>query len=385
MSSLLFICGDFMEDYEAFVPYYSLLALGYKVDTVCPDKRAGDALKTAIHDFEGDQTYTEKVGHNFPLNATFDDIQVDNYAGVYIPGGRAPEYLALDRRVLAMVKAFVDKGKVISSICHGPQLLAAAKVIQGRTITAYSACEPDVTGAGGIWSPADDPTKAICEGKFVTGVAWPAHPALLKHTLGQLGATIGNTEKKILMLCGDFMEDLEVMVPYQALLALGYQVDTVCPNKQAGDKCATAVHDFEGQQTYTEKKGHYFVLNKSFDDLDLRIYDGVLVPGGRSAEYLRLDKRVLNIVKHFHSAQKPIASICHGQLILAAAAVLDGIKCTAYPACQPACENAGANWIYPESLDLSLIDRHVVTAAAWGGLHNFIQQFLSLLDAHIQI
>jgi putative intracellular protease/amidase len=125
---VLVLCGDYMEDYEAMVPFQTLLSCGYAVHAVCPGKRAGDKCRTAVHDFEGDQTYSEKPGHNFQLNADFDAAAAsgDWYDGLVIPGGRAPEYLALDERVLALVRGFAAAGKPIASVCHGQQILAAA-------------------------------------------------------------------------------------------------------------------------------------------------------------------------------------------------------------------------------------------------------------------
>lgn len=118
------------------------------------------------------------------------------------------------------------------------------------------------------------------------------------------------------------MEDYEVMVPYQSLQALGCTVHAVCPDKQAGDKCATAIHDFEGDQTYSEKPGHDFALNASFDQLNFSEYDALVIPGGRAPEYLALNEKVIEIVRDFMEKKKPVASICHGQQILSAAGVL---------------------------------------------------------------
>lgn len=184
---LLMLAGDYVEDYEIMVPYQALLMVGYKVDVICPDKKAGDKVLTAIHDFEGAQTYSEKPGHAFVLNADFDAIDTDEYLGLIIPGGRAPEYLRLNARVLEIVKAFSDRP--IAAICHGAQLLAAAGIIKGREVSAYPACRPDVELAGGTY--ADIPvTEAVTDGELVTAPAWPAHPAWLAQFLKVLGANV---------------------------------------------------------------------------------------------------------------------------------------------------------------------------------------------------
>ena len=186
---ILMVVGDYVEDYEAMVPFQALQMVGHTVHAVCPDKASGDAVRTAVHDFEGDQTYSEKPGHNFTLNATFAEIDAADYDALVIPGGRAPEYLRLDEEVLAVVKHFAAEGKPIAAICHGVQLLTAAGVLEGRSCTAYPAVGPDVPAAGGIYVdvPVD---KAHADGNLVTAPAWPAHPEWLAMFLDVLGTTI---------------------------------------------------------------------------------------------------------------------------------------------------------------------------------------------------
>lgn len=185
-AKILMITGDFTEDYETMVPFQALLAMGYQVDAVCPGKKSGEAVATCIHDFEGDQTYTEKRGHNFTLNATFADIDVTAYDALVIPGGRAPEYLRLDADVIAAVSHFMTADKPVAAICHGAQILTAARVIEGRTVSAYPACRPEVELAGATYADiAVD--AAVTDGKLVTAPAWPAHPAWL----AQFNAVLG--------------------------------------------------------------------------------------------------------------------------------------------------------------------------------------------------
>lgn len=188
--------------------------------------------------------------------------------------------------------------------------------------------------------------------------------------------------KKILMLVGDFGEDYEIMVPYQALLAVGHQVHAVCPGKKAGEHIVTAIHDFEGHQTYSEKPGHRFALTHAFDEVDALTYDALLVPGGRAPEYLRLNEAVLDLVRHFATTGKPIAAICHGAQILAAARVLEGIRCSAYPACSPEVELAGGHFADIKVTE-AVTDRNFVTAPAWPAHPEWIRQFLALLGTRI--
>jgi len=186
---ILMLVGDFAEDYETMVPFQALQMVGHTVHAVCPDKRAGDACATAIHDFEGDQTYTEKRGHNFTLNATFDEIDPATYDALVIPGGRAPEYLRLNARVLDIVRHFAEADKPIAAVCHGAQLLAAAGTLEGKSCSAYPACAPEVKLAGGRY--ADIPVdQAHTDGKLVTAPAWPAHPQWLAQFLAVLGTRI---------------------------------------------------------------------------------------------------------------------------------------------------------------------------------------------------
>jgi protease I len=184
------IVGDYVEDYEVMVPFQALQMVGHTVHAICPDKEAGQRVRTAIHDFEGDQTYSEKPGHNFVLNASFAEINPPDYDALVIPGGRAPEYLRLNPRVLKLVRYFAEADKPIAALCHGPQILAAAGVIKGKKLNAYPACQPDVELAGGIFVSLEI-TGAVADGKLVTGPAWPAHPAWLAKFLDVLEQHLG--------------------------------------------------------------------------------------------------------------------------------------------------------------------------------------------------
>ncbi|MEM5432029.1 DJ-1/PfpI family protein [Cupriavidus oxalaticus] len=188
--------------------------------------------------------------------------------------------------------------------------------------------------------------------------------------------------KKILMLVGDYAEDYETMVPFQALQMVGHTVHAVCPDKKAGAACATAIHDFEGDQTYTEKRGHNFTLNASFADIDPAAYDALVIPGGRAPEYLRLNARVLEIVRHFAQADKPIAAVCHGAQLLAAAGVLEGKGCSAYPACAPEVKLAGGTYV-DIPVDQAHTDGKLVTAPAWPAHPAWLAQFLAVLGTQI--
>jgi protease I len=187
--SILMVVGDYVEDYEVMVPFQALLMVGHTVHAVCPGKKSGEFVRTAIHDFEGDQTYSEKRGHNFSLNATFDQIKEQDYDALVLPGGRAPEYIRLNPRVLEIVRHFANAKKPIAAICHAAQILAAAGVLKGRKCSAYPAVGPDVTSAGGTFADIGI-TEAVVDANLVTAPAWPAHPAWLAKFLGVLGTKI---------------------------------------------------------------------------------------------------------------------------------------------------------------------------------------------------
>jgi protease I len=181
MARILIIAGDFVEDYELMVPYQALLMLDHHVDVACPGKRAGESVATAIHDFEGEQTYSEKRGHNFRLNATWEDVQAQQYDALVVPGGRAPEYLRLNAKVLQLVQEFFAANRPVAAICHGLQILTTAGVLAGRRCTAYPAVKPELLAVGAIWvEPSAGLDSATVDGNLVTAPAWPAHPAWLK-------------------------------------------------------------------------------------------------------------------------------------------------------------------------------------------------------------
>lgn len=190
---ILMLVGDYVEDYEVMVPFQALQMVGHTVHAVCPDKKAGETVRTAVHDFEGDQTYSEKRGHNFTLNATFEEVAAEAYDALVVPGGRAPEYIRLNDKVLEITRHFAESNKPIAAICNGLQVLAAADVLAGKSCTAYPTCGPDVNRAGGLYAHIP-PDEALVDGNLVTAPAWPAHPAWLAEFLKLLGTRIEHPE-----------------------------------------------------------------------------------------------------------------------------------------------------------------------------------------------
>lgn len=185
-------------------------------------------------------------------------------------------------------------------------------------------------------------------------------------------------DTNLLMIVGDFGEDYEIMVPFQTLQAVGYDVDAVCPEKEAGDTIKTAIHDFRGDQTYMESRGHDFQLTATFADIDPADYDGLVLPGGRAPEYLRTHDIVIDAVTHFAEAEKPIAAICHAAQILAAADVIEGRSCTAYPALKHDVVDAGGEWV-----DGVAVDENLVTAQAWPDHPEWLEAFIEVLESRV--
>ncbi|KAL3731233.1 hypothetical protein ACJRO7_028154 [Eucalyptus globulus] len=307
----------------------------------------------------------------------------------------------MDQSVVDFVSKFSHAGKPITAICHSQLILAAANIVKGRKCTAYPTVGPVLIAAGAHWVEPESLSHCITDGNLVTGVAYPGHPEFIQSFVKALGGSITGSEKTdmtcvpasisfqltsesmiVRVSCHrrsspskwlvtlkqfqDYMEDYEVYVPFQSLQALGCHVDAVCPKKKSGDTCPTAIHDFEGDQTYSEKPGHDFTLTADFEGLDASSYDALVIPGGRAPEYLALDGKVIALVKDLMEAKKPVASICHGQQILAAAGV--GKKCT-----------AGATWLEPDPIDRCFTDGNLVTGAAWPGHPEFIFQLMALL------
>ena len=191
---ILMLVGEFSEEYEIFVFEQAMHAVGHKVDVVCPDKKAGDTIKTSLHDFEGDQTYTEKPGHLYTLNKTFAKAKPEDYDAVYVAGGRGPEYIRIDKRVQDIVRHFHEAQKPIFTICHGVQVLIAVDgVVKGRRVAALQYCEPEVRLAGGIYVDVE-PTGACADGNLISAKGWPGLAAFMRECLKALGTTIHHGE-----------------------------------------------------------------------------------------------------------------------------------------------------------------------------------------------
>ena len=190
-------------------------------------------------------------------------------------------------------------------------------------------------------------------------------------------------KKLILMIVGDYTEDYEIMVPFQALQMVGHVVHVVSPGRDEEEIVITAIHDFENGDTYKEKTGHSFMLNESFENIDHTDYDALILPGGRGPEYLRMNEEVIAIVQHFNDEEKPIAAIGQGSQILISADVVEGKRCTGYPSLEDDIENAGGEWVDAD-MDDAVVDGNLVTAQAWTAHPELLARFLEVLGTKIE-
>ncbi|KAJ2508190.1 hypothetical protein H4217_008614 [Coemansia sp. RSA 1939] len=192
---------------------------------------------------------------------------------------------------------------------------------------------------------------------------------------------------KVLLLSGDYVEDYELFAPLKALQMIGIEVHVVCPDKSAGDTVQTAIHTFEGHQTYSERAGYPFVLTHSFASIELGDYAGLIVPGGRFPEYQRVDKRVLDVVRRFFGSNLPVAAICHGLQLLATAGVLQGGRsCSAYPTCSVDIEAVGGKYVHFDAASDNVhVDGNLVSAPAYNAIGSWMREFIRLLGVKIQI
>ncbi|KAI3884811.1 hypothetical protein MKX03_002843 [Papaver bracteatum] len=379
--AVLMICGDYMEDYEVIVPFQALQALGVRVDCVSPNKYSGDKCLTAVHDYMGYELYTELPGHSFTLNANFTDVIPESYDALIIPGGRFTELLSIDDKVLDVVTKFAETGKPIATTCHSQLILVSAGIMKGKKCTGFPSLKPVIKLAGGFWLDPEPLTSCALDGNIISAIGWPAHSDYLSILLRLMGAKVsGNQNKAVLFLCGDYVEDYEINVPFQALGGLGCRVDAVSPTKKKGEKCVTAIHDPEGAQVCSEKQGHNFILNANFSDVRVEDYDCLVIPGGRSPEFLVMDDKVVSLVKEFGEKNKVVSGIGNGKWLLAAAGLLEGKNCASGYSMQAIVKVAGGKLV--ESAE-AVANEKLLTATGWLALPSFISELINLLGISV--
>ncbi|KAF5179949.1 Dj-1-like protein [Thalictrum thalictroides] len=375
--SVLMICGDYMEDYEAIVPFQVLQAFGIHVDCVSPGKISGDRCLTAVHDYMGYELYTELPGHNFILNKSFEDIKPESYDALIIPGGRFTELISVDNKVLNIVTKFDEAGKPIAATCHSQLVLVSAGIMKGKKCTAFPSLKHVIKLVGGVWLDPEPITSCFLDGNIISALGWPAHAEYLNILFRSMGVKIaGDHKKSVLFLCGDYVEDYEINVPFQAMGGLGCKVVAASPNKKKGDKCVTAIHDDEGAQICSEKQGHNFIVTTDWEEVRVEDYDCLVIPGGRSPEFLVMDDNVVSLVKSFAEKEKVIGAIGQGKLLLAAAGLLEGKKCASGYAMKVIVKVAGGELV--ESVD-SVTHGNLLTATGWPALPHFISDLVNVL------
>ncbi|KAJ4828611.1 DJ-1 protein E [Turnera subulata] len=385
--SALIICGDYMEDYEVILPFFVLQSLGVRVDTVSPSKQSGDKLFTAVHDYMGFELYTEVQGHFFTLNANFNGVNPESYDSLIIPGGRFTELLSADDKVVSLVKKYAATGKPIATSCHSQIMLIAAGLLNGKKCTAFTSLKPLIELAGGTWweqpgieSPLDI-TACLKDGNLISSIGWPGHGEYMRVLLESMGAKISSPgQKSVLVLFADYVEDYEIHVPFRALQGFGCKVDAVCPSKKRGESCVTAIHDNEGAQICSEKRGHNFIATANWDAISADQYDCLVLPGGRSPELLVINEKAISLVKDFVEKDKVIAAIGEGKWILAAVNALKGKRCASGHGMKAAVKVAGGEVV--ETLG-SVTHGKLVTASGWSALPAFLTELSNALGLSV--
>ncbi|CAN8254570.1 unnamed protein product [Cochlearia groenlandica] len=389
--SVLMLCGDFMEAYETIVPLYFFQAFSVSVHCVSPGRKTGDKCVMAAHDFLGLEIYSELVVDHVTLNANFDEVIPEKYDAIIVPGGRFTELLSTDEKCVSLMARFAELKKIVLTSCHSQLMLAAAGLLTGgMKCTAFESMKPLIEVAGGEWWQQDgvktlyDITKCVTDGNFISTLGWPTLGDTLKVLLESLCGKIScskETKPSLLFLIGDCVEDYNINVPFKAFQALGCKLDAVTPNKKKGDKCATIVHDLEeGKQLPTEKSGHNFYVTVAWDDISVDDYDCIVLPGGRSPEFLVMNEKAVGLVKKFVEKEKFVASIGMGNWLLAAIGVLKKKRCASSYGTKVAVKVAGGLIVETERC---VTDDKLVTAAATSDLPAFLYALSSALGLSV--
>lgn len=179
---VLILAGDAAEALETMYPLQRLKEEGFTVHVAAPKRKP---IQTVVHDFEPHMdTYTEKLGYRVPVDLAFSEVKPEEYDALYLPGGRAPEWIRNEPRALEIVRHFFEANKPVGGICHAALILTAAGVAKGRRMAAYPALKPDVEMAGAEFVDGE----AVVDGNLVTGRAWPDHPGLMREFIRLLKA-----------------------------------------------------------------------------------------------------------------------------------------------------------------------------------------------------
>uniref|UniRef100_A0A1J3GDA5 DJ-1 protein-like protein F n=1 Tax=Noccaea caerulescens TaxID=107243 RepID=A0A1J3GDA5_NOCCA len=389
--SVLMLCGDFMEAYETIIPLYVLQAFGISVHCVSPGRKTGDKCVMAAHDLLGLQLYSELVVDHLTLDANFDDVIPENYDAIIVPGGRFTELLSTDEKCISLVARFAELKKLVLTSCHSQLMLAAADLLRGgMKCTAFESMKPLIELSGGAWWQQDgvqsllDITHCIKDENFISTLGWPTLGNTLTVLLESLGSKISSskaTQTSLLFLIGDCVEDYSITVPFKAFQALGCKVDAVSPNKKKGDKCATIVHDLEdGRQLPTEKSGHNFYVTVAWDDISVDDYDCIVVPGGRSPEFLVMNDKAVGLVKKFVEKGKYVAAIGMGNWLLAATGALKKKRCASGYGTKVAVKVGGGQIVESEQC---VADDKLVTAATTSDLPAFLYALSTALGLSV--
>ncbi|CAO1941572.1 unnamed protein product [Urochloa humidicola] len=384
---ILMLCGDYMEDYEAAVPFYALTALGVAVDCAAPGKNPGETCLTAVHEFLGFELYTELPGHRFPVTADFAAAAADpsRYDALIIPGGRFTEHLSADDSAVALVAAFAAARRPVVLTCHAQLLLAAAGGLAGGVrCTAFFSMRPVVELAGGTWVEPDPFSLCVADGHVLSAIGWPAHAQIISKLLAAMGARVHAAGQRVLILYADYVDDYEANVPFQALSGVGCHLESACPTKRRGETCVTAIYDAAPAPAVSEeRRGHNFAVTADWADVASAAaagFDSVVVPGGRAPELLVTHESAVALVREFADKGKVVASIGQGHLLLAAAGLLRGRRCASGVPMRVVSRLAGAAAVENGG---AIADGKLVTAAGWTDLAPFVARVVDLLGISV--
>lgn len=382
------LVGDFVEDYESWIVIQALQTYGLNVYTVCPDKNPGSSCQGVIHfEIEGDQSYTEKRGHELYINGIFQAAHLQNYDALYIPGGRCCERLAANSGVLRLVNSFIDAGKPVAAMCHGALVLCAADVVRGRRIATIKECKAAVESAGGIFVDAMEQEPCVKDGFLITAgdTPIPANARMARVLAQELGIRFENFNRRVLIMTGDFVEDLEAMGCFQIMKSCGFHVETCSPGRRQGQWVKTVCHvpssKYNGE---LELEGHRFPITMDFNRVNPNDFHCLLIPGGRAHEYLQSEAKSLQLVRDFYSAGKVVGAFCHGVVVLGTAGILSGKRVTSIPSVRPQLQFSGmSEFMEPSDPFTACSDGNVVTGVSYMGTPAFLHSCIEAMGCRI--
>lgn len=382
------LVGDFVEDHESWIVIQALQTYGLNVYTVSPDKNPGGSCQCVMHyQLEGDQSYTERRGHELYINGIFQTAHMQNFDCLYIPGGRCCERLSANDSVLRLVNSFIDAGKPVAAMCHGALVLAAADVVRGRRISTIRECKAAVECAGGIFVDAMEQEACLKDGLIISAgdTPMPENARMARSIAMELGVRFENFNRRVLIMTGDFVEDLQTMGCYQIMKSCGFTVETCSPGKQQGQWVKTVCHVPSNKLSGNlELEGYRFPITMDFNRVNPQDFHCMIIPGGRAPEYLQGEDKALQLVREFHAAGKVVAAFCRGVLVLGTAGILSGKTVTGVPTIKNQLQFSGMKeFKVPSDPFTAHVDANIVTGVTHMGTPAFLHCCIEAMGCKI--